>query len=246
MNIARSLIVVAAAMVFLMPDPVSAQDAKQVSHYSVFATGCYVREANNQEWSLRLVGKIPSLCGAYMVVHDAAGKTIYHGVIPHGSYPEDKPYVVTIKPDGIAGDYKIVIVGHQNDMLGLTAPFTDLPFEVYGGWTFAIGDDPNTKPFFKAPEGVTKMKLGAYKGHLKVFDKAGKIIADTRVGGQQMKYDNTVEFAVTQGETYQLHREECFYFKSYLPGTFFIVFQPERWFSPSTNLDTIKWWEGVK
>lgn len=219
--------------------------AQETNLHHVMAGGYYAREVRDQEWHLRLAGEVPSLCGAYVVIHDAAGKTIYHGLIPRGQYPADKPFSVAIPPDGIVGDYKIVLVGHQNDMLGVAAPYTDLPFEVYGGVNFTIGHAPGVNLYFQAPPGITNMNLGAYCGHLKVLDPAGKVVADTRVGGKPRKYDMTIEFDVKPGETYCLQRE-CFYFNSYMPGTLFIAFDPARWFCPNPALDQVNWWEGVK
>ena len=228
----------------LAPCALPGQVAQKTEPHPVMADGYYAREVRDQEWHLRLVGEIPSLCGAYVVIHDAAGKIIHHGMIPHGTYPADRPYVATIKPDGIVGDYKIVMIGHQNDILGVAAPYTDLPFEVYGGVNFTIGNAPGVDLYFQAPEGIAKMNLGAYCGHLKVLDSAGKVVADTRVGGKPKKYDMTVEFAVKPGETYCLQRE-CFYFNSYIPGTLFFAFDPARWFCPTSTLDRVKWWQGV-
>jgi hypothetical protein len=213
--------------------------------YNVMAAGYYAREVRDQEWRLKLVGEIPSLSGAYVVVHDAKGRLVYGGVIPHGKYPPEKPYQVAVKPDGIAGDYKIIIVGYQDDMLGLMTPFTDLPLEVYGGGTMSMGHDANAKPFFKVPEGVTKMKLGAYVGNLQVYDAAGKLVADTRKEGVKEKYDNTIEFPVIPGQVYRFERQTM-YFRSYTPGAFFIGVRPEKCFVPDPELDKVKWWELVK
>jgi len=221
-----------------------AQDVKP-ARYHVMCNGYYAREVKDQEWHLTLVGEIPSRSGAYVVVHDAHGKCLHHGAIPHGMYPPEKPYLVTVKPDGVTGDYKIIILGHQNDMLGLSVPFTDLPYEVYGGGTMVVGPAANVKPFFKVAEDVTTLKLGAYKGQLRVIGAAGNTVADTRDGAIKVKYDNTIEFEVVPGETYQLERESM-YFSSYTPGAFFLAFTPERWFKPSPDLDSVKWWELVK
>ena len=61
-------------------------------------------------------------------------------------------------------------MGSERDALGVAAPWTDLPHEAYGGGSMSVGNAPNVKVYFKAPEGVTKMSLGAFKGHLKVVD----------------------------------------------------------------------------
>jgi len=216
----------------------------QKSHFSVMAGGYYAREAADREWHVKIVGEIPSLCGAYLVIHDAKGKSVFHGKVPHGKYPEDKPFVVTVKPDGITGDYKIVLCGNQDDLLGVQVPLTDLPFEVYGGTNFSLGHDADAKPWFKGPPGVSKIKLGAYKGQLKVLDKNGGVVADTRQSKMVEKYDNVVEFPITPGESYQIIRETM-YFRCATPNTLFLCFDPARWFRPDEALDKVKWWECV-
>ena len=210
--------------------------------YNVMANGYYAREAVDRDWHIKLGGEIPSLCGAYLIVHDAKGKPIYHGVVPSGKYTAAKPYTVTVKKDGVTGDYKIVMVGHQRDKLGLLAPWTDLPYEVYGGSSFSVGHDPKLMVYFKGPKGADEMYLGAYKGQLSVFDEAGKLVADTKLGHLHGRYDNAVKFKTVPGKTYQLKRK-CFYFRSYTPSTFYLCFDADRWFQPSPELDKVKWWE---
>jgi len=223
----------------------AASGAKEVRH-QVMANGYYAREVRDQDWHVRIVGEIPSLCGAYLLIHDAKSRVIHHGVVPHGKYPSGKPFVVTVKKDGVVGDYKIIMVGHQRDKLGVTVPWTDLPYEAYGGSSFSIGHDLNIKPFFKPPPGVKKMHLGAYKGHLRVLDAKGKVVADTYTQGRKHgRYDNAVEFKVKPGATYTIERK-CFYFRSYIPGTLFLAFERGRSFAPSPELDKVKWWELVK
>jgi len=214
--------------------------------YNIMADGYYAREEKDGDWRVRIVGEIPSLCGAYLLIHDENGKVVYHGVVPHGSYTEEKPFVAKVPRDGIAGDYRIKMVGHQDDKLGVLAPWTDLPREVYGSGGFSTGHDARIKPVFKTPEGVEKMHLGAYKGQLKVYDSKGAVVADTeKTGKLHGKYDNAVEFPVTPDETYTLERK-CMYFRSYIPRTCFLAFDESKWFCPSPKLDEVKWWELVK
>lgn len=222
-----------------------AQNPAPAVRYNVMAGGYYAREVKDQEWHLTLTGEIPSLSGAYVVVHDAQGKLIHSGVIPHGKYPPEKPFRVTVKPDGVVGDYKIIILGYQDDLLGLVTPFTDLPLEVYGGGSMSMGHEPTAKPYFMVPEGVTKMKLGAYAGSFQVYDADNKVVADSRKEGVKEKYDNTVEFPVTPGKVYRFERQSM-YFRSYTPGAFYIALSRERCFVPSPELDKVKWWELVK
>jgi len=132
------------------------------------------REPTDREWHLYFTGEVQvySWAGAALVVHDATGKIIHREVVPRGIYPEEKPYVVTVKPDGMTGDYRAVMVGHQIQFLGVCGMvWSDLPLEVYGGARVSVEKSPANKPWFKAPDGVTKMKLGAAKGN---FESAGQ------------------------------------------------------------------------
>jgi hypothetical protein len=208
----------------------------------VMASGYYVREAEDREWRLRIVGETPSLCGAYMVIHDEAGKLLHHGEIPHGSHTADKPFVVTLPRDGRTGDYRIVIVGHQEDMLGLQTPITDLPLEVYGGTHFTVGHDP-VAVYFRAPEGLTKLTVGAYAGHLQVIKDPGGLVADTKKGYVDKKgRNNLVDFQPEPETLYRIERQ-CFYFTA--QPAIYLAFDPARWFAPSPKLQDVKWWEGV-
>jgi len=221
----------------------SGQAPEKPVHHSIMAANCYVRETADREWHLRFVGEIVSQCGVYIVVHDVEGTSLYHGPIPHGEYRPDKPHVVTIEKDGKTGDYGIIMLGTQKDKLGVEAPWTDLPYEVYTGGSLTIGR--SGRVYFRAPEGVTKMHLGAFKGHLKVLDRQEGTVVDTRKTGKKHgKYDNAVEFAVTPGKIYAL--ETGNYFQSYLPNTLYLTFDPDRWFQPSPEIQKVKWWETVK
>ncbi len=93
-----------------------------------------VRETQDREWHLYFTGEVPvySWAGAALIVHDATGRIIHREVIPRGVYPKDKPRVITIKPDGLTGDYRIVMVGHQVQFLGVCGTVaTDLSFEPF-------------------------------------------------------------------------------------------------------------------
>lgn len=212
--------------------------------FQVMAGGYYMREPTDREWHIRLKGDIPSLAGAYIVMHDAKGKIVYRGEVPHGTYPPEKPYVVTVPKDGVTGDYKFVLIGHQNDMLGVRAPFTDLPFEVYGGTNFSVGHNPAVRVYFKATPGVTKQTVGGYKGEVQVLDRKGGVVADTRRLGYKgpKGRDHLVDFTPQQGTLYRMERK-CFYFRA--KPAIYITFFPDRWFAPSPELDQVKWWEGA-
>ncbi len=92
----------------------------------------YVREPADQAWHLYFVGKVPvhAWAGAAMIVHDASGRILRREVIPRGEYAEDNPRVITIPADSRTGDYRIVMVGHQIQFIGVCGRvWSDLPFE---------------------------------------------------------------------------------------------------------------------
>jgi hypothetical protein len=94
----------------------------------------YVRETKDREWHLYFTGEVPvySWAGAALIVHDAAGRIIHREVIPRGIYPTGTPRIITIPPDGLTGDYRIVMVGHQTQFLGFCGSVsTDLAFEPF-------------------------------------------------------------------------------------------------------------------
>jgi hypothetical protein len=208
----------------------------------VMSDGTYVREPSDRRWQLTLVGTIPSHAGICVVVHDASGARLQAACVPHGTYTDAAPFRLTVEPDGRAGDYRIVIVGHQQDMLGLAVPRTDLPQEVYGGGTLVVAGPDDARLFFGGPEDVAGMKLAAHLGDLRILDADGEVVADTRDGGHREGPENVIAFPVTAGRIYQLERH-CTYFRSLAPDVLFLALSPERWFRPDPALDRVAWWE---
>lgn len=236
---------------------------------SLMADGYYAREPADREWSIRLRGTIPSLCGAWLLVFDPAGKVLHSGQVAHGVYPDDRPFTVTLPADGRTGDCMIKLIGMQEDLMSLRLPLTDLPMEVYGGRNFAVRtekgarlcfkgfDRPRTKPSLEeslaavteggpapAEAGQTRVTLGAYKGHLVVKNGTGKVVANTRtpLEGTEIesgKYDNLTTFPTVPGETYWLE-QECMYFGS--TNTLYVACEPGHWFQPDLRFEAIKWW----
>lgn len=229
----------------------SAPDAPAATaHYRMISSGydaCF-REPGDREWHLFFAGEVPvySWAGAAIVVHDASGKVIHREVIPRGVYPAEKPYVVTVKADGVTGDYRVVMVGHQIQYIGpCGVVWSDLPFEAYGGARVSVEQSPANKPWFKAPEGVAKMKLGAAKGHLRILDKDGKVVADTRLNPMKEKGGDAVEFAVTPGQAYRVELEVGgAALIAYTPDRVYLSYEAARWFQPAPELATARFWKG--
>ncbi len=208
----------------------------------VMADGYYARETTDGPWHIRIVGTVPSLCGAYVLVFGAGGDIVFRARIPHGTYPEDAPLLLKVPADGVTGDYKIKVIGHQRDLLGIQVPMTDLGAEVYGGTSFTIGHDEGRRIAFKVAD-QEELTVSAYKGHLKVRDAAGRVVADTcgtpETPPQVSRYSNLVTFPAKAGETYWIE-PTAFYFGA--KSRLFLTFDPDTWFLPNPLLDEVKWW----
>jgi hypothetical protein len=211
---------------------------------SIMAAGYYAREAADGPWRIEVTGSVPSLCGACLLVYDTEGRIVHKGVVPHGDYGTNTPFVVTIPKDGIAGDYLIKIIGHQRDLLGIRVPLTTLPGEVYGGSNFTIGHDKDRRVAFQVDKAQETVTLAAYKGHLSVQDDAGELITDTRFHADPLLREkhplaNSVKIPVKAGVTYWII-PESFYFGC--EGLLYLTFDPARWFKPDPKLDEVEWW----
>ncbi len=226
---------------------IASSDPAEMIH-SVMADGYYIRETKDEEWFIRITGTIPSLAGAYILIFDTTGRKIYAGVIPSGEHPSKAPFVVKVPADGVTGDYKIKLLGHQHDLLGIHVPLTDLRYEVYGGSSFTIGHDKDRRIAFKVSTEQTEVTLAAYKGHLTVKDADDGVVADTRTSTEPIneksnapfRYCNVVTFPVVMEKTYWIE-PQSFYFRT--APSLFLTFNPKGWFKPDPKLDEVKWWK---
>lgn len=205
----------------------------RLSYKSAFA-----RETVDQAWSIRLVGSVPSLPGCFLIVHDASGKQLVRRVIPHGEYPPDKALKMEFPADGSAGEYRIVLVGFENDLMSLQLPLTDLPLEVYGGDHFAAA--ATSRLFFRAPAGKTSMPVASYGGSLRVFEN-DKEVLDTKRDGKLERYDWRAELPLKADAVYRLEPYACRYFRAH-EGIHLAV-DPAHWFVPDPKLEEFKWWQ---
>lgn len=227
--------------------PLSGSGSEADVEHHIMAAGYYAREDTDQDWNIRIVGSVPSLCGIYMLVFNAEGHVIRADEVPHGIYPPESPYVINIKKDGVAGDYKIKIIGDQSDYMALNLPLTELK-EVYEVARTTIGHAPDRYLMFQVPDSVKELTVSAYKGHLQVYeDRTGKVVADTRngaYGGDNRKstfrFSNYVTFSPTVGTTYRLEPECCYF--GFGGSTLYTMFTPDGWFLPDEALQDIKWW----
>ena len=204
----------------------------------MMARGYYFREPVDQDWEIRVIGQIPSLPGCYYILHDADGRLMLKRHVPHGVYTRAKPFVIRFPRDRKTGDYKLVVLGQQEDLLGPRMPISTLPYEVYGRTYFTAGHN-DTALFFTVPEGVTKRNIRGYKGNIRVYE-GDKLVADAKKDGKLAGYDWSVDFPVEAGKFYWVERK-CFYFRS--SDGLLLVFDRKRWFVPDPKLDDHQWWE---
>jgi len=181
-----------------------------------------VREKSDQTWSLRIQGRVPSMAGCYVIVHEARGNLVLKEHIPYGDYTGDRAQTLTIPKDGWVGEYRLVVVGRESDIRGLELPLTDLKSEVYGRTLFATRA---RKPlWFLAEKGEAAQKFSGTSGVVQIL-KDGKPLVD----------------APQVGELYSLDTSKTFYFKA-TPGAY-VSFSSERVFLPDANLEAIAWWQ---
>lgn len=206
--------------------------------FHLFTRGIYFYEKNDVEWHINFKGKIPSFCGFYFILFNVNGNCLYCDAIFSSDYSE-KPFTITIPKDNITGCYKAVIVGEEAVFDSLKLPLSDLDYETYGSDYFAV--HYKGRIYFQTPTDDTYV-LGAYKGHLKVFNEKGEVIADTKITKKQEKYDNLTEFAGKREITYSLELE-CRYFKVKNGKKIFVSNDPKKIFIPDENIDKIEWWK---
>lgn len=206
----------------------------------------YIRETVDQEWNINISGNTPSLCGIYIIVYDKEGKVIFNGPVPHGEYDKTKPFAIKIPKDGVTGDYKVKIIGNQEDYLGIGLPLSNLQ-EVYYANRMSMGHGKGNSVIFQTRPNEKEITLFAYKAHLVVKDPKGNMIADTSnekvVKGTVLskdKYDNNVTFKCEPGTDYLL-QPMAMYFGA--KNGFYVCLKPGTWFLPDSKLEQINWWE---
>lgn len=211
----------------------------------------YFREVTDQPWNIKIIGEIPSMAGAYIIIHDVRGKILYKGTIDYGEYPEKKPFLIHFPADGVTGDYKFILLGQQQDFTNMDLPVSDLPLEVYGGkwFSFMAITQPTA---FRVRSGTKVLGMRSYRGHSKVYDDKMQVVADSKAGLNLMKptednkgfynaLDNPLEFEIDSKRHYWLSvggyfepREDIFF-----------AFDLARLFEPDPRLENWKWWRLV-
>ncbi|MHC4874047.1 MAG: hypothetical protein ACYTFY_19530, partial [Planctomycetota bacterium] len=117
----------------------------------------------------------------------------------------------------------------------------------------AMGRDEKSDPAFKV-EKKKEIIVGAYKGHLRLKDKKGKIILDTAEGSKNagttgldrkksFRFCNYIKLQAEPGKAYFVDDYKVFYFK-FRPMVY-MTFDPDSWFKPDEKLDEVKWWQSA-
>lgn len=197
----------------------------------------YLREPGDRPWQLRISGNVPSLPGCYLFVH-SPDKLLLERHLPHGRIGADTPLVIDVPADGVSGDYRVVVVGYQDDTLLLNLPLTTLPQEVYGRTQFAARNDRALR--FRVPDGMGQMSFSAYTGGLRVMQGA-QTVADVKAQGKREKSGYVAKLALNPGVDYRLEPYGTFYFS--VKEGIFLTSDAGRWFAPDTTLDKVKWWQ---
>ena len=213
----------------------AASDAGKTAN--LFFEAAYLREPGDRPWQFRISGNVPSLPGCYLFVH-TRDKLLLERHLPHGKIGADKPLVIDVPADGVSGDYRVVIVGFQDDTLDLNLPLTTLPQEVYGRNNFAARNDGAVR--FRLPDGMRQMSFSADSGGLRVMQGA-QTVADLKAQGERGKRGYVAKIALSPGVDYRLEPYGTFYF-GVEEGIFFTS-DLRRWFAPDTTLDEVKWWQ---
>lgn len=212
-------------LIFLTGLPCLGLGAAGGGAHLLFGEAC-VREPVDQAWQLRLSGRVDSLAGCSVVIHDAVGQSVWRAFVPHGNYSAESPFVLEVPKDGRAGDYRIVVVGRERDVLGLDLPLSTLSQEVYGYTLFATRSG---KPlWFLAAPGVTHVKVSGHSGPIRVLTQPG--------AGEEAR-------VLTPGKLYALDTAKTYYFKAD-PGIH-LAFAPDRCFVPEAKLRQFAWWQRV-
>lgn len=201
----------------------------------------YFHEEHDQPWELRITGNVPSFAGMLLMMHDARGNITLKRHVPHGQYAADQPLIIPIPADGIAGDYRLIILGHQEDIRGLHMPLSSLSKEVYDGTNFAARNAPPL--YFKAPPGVETLRISSYSGQQQVYE-GEQVVLDTKTDGELTGRTWVAPLKIKPNAVYNFRNLKVFYFGS--PDGLLLCFDINRWFVPDQKLSEIRWWQSAQ
>ncbi len=205
---------------------------------SLYYQAVSCRKEEDRDWKVRIAGNVPSLAGCYLIIHNSKGERVLMKHIPSGEYPSERPLELTVPKDGTRGDYRIVIVGHQHDVMGIKLPLTDLKKEVYGDSYFAKRV-PQSLWFLADPE-VKEYKISSNRrSNLAVLDN-GSPALPLPSKDQKIEEKTVLTGALRPNRIYELKTDGTFYF-NVTPGIY-LAFAPSRCFLPDAALQKVAWW----
>jgi len=196
------------------------------------------RKEEDRDWKVRIAGKVPSLAGCYLIIFNSKGERLLMEHIPSGEYSLEHPLEFTVAKDGTRGDYQMVIVGHEHDVMGIKLPLTDLKKEVYG-YSYFAKRVPQSVWFLSDPEVKQYEITSGGSSKLAVLDDGKPVLAP---GSSMHKGRKKTELngVLTPGRVYELQTTGTFYFSA-KPGIY-LAFDPSRCFLPDPALQKVAWW----
>ncbi len=215
------------------------ENAKESSP-ELFFKEAFVREDTDKPWAIVLKGEIASLAGCYIIVHNTQGRQLAIRHVESGRYPSEAPFRIEIAVDGETGDYRVLIVGHQQDVMGVKLPMTTLDYEVYGSDNFAARNAPSL--WFQIRPGEEQSLFSGHSGAVRVKD-GENVVLQTQImkGGKGASASTTGKVQLQPGRFYQLEIMDTFYF-SIKPNPL-LAFDPRRWFLPNSDVGQVAWWQ---
>ncbi len=213
----------------------------EMTDQQLFFQAAYLREQTDQLWHVRISGRTPSLAGCYVIIHDAAGRILLQRHIPTGLRPADAPLEIPLPPDGVTGDYRLVVVGFQSDIALLNLPLTDLPLETYGHTFYAAR--PTARMYFQTTPGQEQVSFYSRNGAVRVL-QGDTVLADGKTQGQPKGSVILAPTKVQPGVWYEFQPYGTFYFG--VEEGAYLVFDRQRWFAPDPRLEAVKWWQALQ
>lgn len=231
---------VAVALVFFGLCHSGWSKAEEPGNTRLFFDAVCVQPVAGQPWTIRVTGSISSLAGCFLVAHDDEERLVGRWLIPHGVYSQDRAFEIPVPASPSGRPCRIVVIGNQQDLLGIDLPMTSLKKEVYysSSGLFAASKAP---PFWMtlAPESRVLKFIGT-SGVLHVRDGESALLQmDVLTTGHYAGSAMKGEALLDPAKVYQLDASSTFYFQITPPV--YLSFDRERAFFPG-KLVAVPWW----
>ncbi len=197
------------------------------------------RKEEDTAWKVRIAGKVPSLAGCYLIVYNSKGERVLMKHIPSGDYSREQPLEFSVAKDGTQGDYQMVIIGHEHDVMGIQLPLTDLRKEVYG-YSYFAKRVPQSVWFLSDPE-VKEYEISSGRSSRLAVLHDGSPVLAPRSSVHNGREKTALAGALEPGHVYELQTTGTFYFQA-KPGVY-LAFDPSHCFLPDPALQKVAWWQ---